>query len=67
MGGIFLRGEKTTNFERIAHLNTEFDGPKVAHFHVGKTEKKNGVISFQESKRIQSYCSFFPNSAHFLS
>lgn len=43
-GRIFLRGKKTTNFERIAHLNTEFDGPKVAHFNAWKTEKKWSYI-----------------------
>ena len=38
---IFLkRGKKAPNFERIAHLNTEFDSPKEAHFKTGKTEKK---------------------------
>ena len=38
-GRSFFREEKT-NFERIAHLNTEFDSPKEAHFKTGKTEKK---------------------------
>ena len=37
-GRIFLNGEKTTNFEIIAHLNTKFDVPRVktAHFKTGK-------------------------------
>ena len=58
-GRIFLRGKKTTNFERIAHLNTEFDGPKVAHFNAWKTEK-NGVISFQNPSESNRTAHSFP-------
>ena len=49
-GEVFLERKKT-NFERIAHLNTEFDSPKEAHFKTGKTEKKIGYI-VSISKRI---------------
>ena len=38
-GEFFLERKKTTNFERIAHLNTEFDSPKEAHLKTGKIEK----------------------------
>ena len=44
-GRSFFREEKT-NFERIAHLNTEFDSAKEAHFKTGKTEKKMRLYRF---------------------
>ena len=57
-GRIFFREEKT-NFERIAHLNTEFDSPKEAHFKTGKTEKKE-VISFQYPSESNLTAHSFP-------
>ena len=44
-GEVFLERKKT-NFERIAHLNTEFDSAKEAHFKTGKTEKKKRLYRF---------------------
>ena len=59
-GRIFLRGKKTTNFERIAHLNTEFDGPKVAHFNAGKTEKKVELYRFKNPSESNHTAHSFP-------
>ena len=58
-GEFFLERKKTTNFERIAHLNTEFDSPKEAHFKTGKTEK-NEVISFQYPSESNLTAHSFP-------